>query len=103
MAKPWTPISLVVGTVGLGGCALGPTELAFILAIVVLLFGATRLPQLGRALGETLRSFRSATEDEEKKQRKALEDKKVAQIEDARVEPVERAGENDKEHSSKLQ
>ena len=29
-----------------------------LLAIVLLLFGATRLPQLGRGLGESIRNFR---------------------------------------------
>jgi sec-independent protein translocase protein TatA len=39
-------------------CGLGTWELLIVLAIVVLLFGAARLPQLGKALGETVRSFK---------------------------------------------
>ena len=35
----------------LSGCAIGTTELILIFAITFLVFGATRLPQLGRALG----------------------------------------------------
>ena len=38
----------------LGGCTFGPQELIIILAIVVLLFGASRLPQL-EAAGITCR------------------------------------------------
>ncbi|MFL5276562.1 MAG: twin-arginine translocase TatA/TatE family subunit [Myxococcales bacterium] len=37
-------------------------ELLIILAVLVLLFGATRLPQLGEALGKGIRSFKRATE-----------------------------------------
>ena len=49
---------------------LGPTELLIILAIVVVLFGASRLAGLGGALGRGIREFReeSTTRDEKKKQ-----------------------------------
>lgn len=39
---------------------LGVPELLFILAIVLVIFGASRLPQIGRGLGEGIRNFRSA-------------------------------------------
>jgi len=42
---------------------LGPLELAIILVIVVLVFGAGKLPELGSALGKTLREFKSATRE----------------------------------------
>jgi sec-independent protein translocase protein TatA len=35
-------------------------ELLIILLVLVLLFGANKLPQLGQGLGEGLRSFRKA-------------------------------------------
>ena len=35
-------------------------ELIIILLVVVLLFGANKLPQLGQGLGEGIRSFRKA-------------------------------------------
>ena len=44
-------------------------ELIIILLVLVLLFGASKLPQLGQGLGEGLKSFRkafrSAQEDDE--------------------------------------
>lgn len=50
---------------------IGLTELLVILLIVVLIFGAGRLPQLGRGIGEGIRNFkdslRGAAEDEKKK------------------------------------
>jgi sec-independent protein translocase protein TatA len=47
---------------------LGMGELIIILLIVVVLFGANRLPQLGKGLGEGIRSFKKSFggEDDEK-------------------------------------
>ncbi len=42
---------------------LGPLELGLILLIVILVFGAGKLPELGGAVGKTLREFRQATKD----------------------------------------
>ena len=38
--------------------ALGLPELAIILVIVVVIFGASRLPQLGKGIGEGIRNFK---------------------------------------------
>ena len=43
---------------------LGPTELLIILGIVILLFGARKLPELAKGLGQGLKEFTSATKDE---------------------------------------
>ena len=40
---------------------LGPTELLIILAVLVLLFGATKLPELARGSGRALRIFTAET------------------------------------------
>ena len=47
---------------------LGMGELVVILLIVVILFGASKLPQLGAGLGQGIRSFKKSFggEDEEK-------------------------------------
>lgn len=37
---------------------LGVTELVIILVIVIVLFGASRLPQIGRGLGEGISNFK---------------------------------------------
>ena len=39
---------------------LGLPELLVILLIVILIFGASKLPQLGRGLGEGLRNFKDS-------------------------------------------
>lgn len=50
---------------------LGTTELIIILVIVMVVFGASRLPQLGKGLGSGMRNFRDALKgeggDDEKK------------------------------------
>ena len=40
---------------------LGPTELIVILAIIMLLFGAAKLPKLAKSLGESAKEFKNAT------------------------------------------
>jgi sec-independent protein translocase protein TatA len=42
---------------------LGVPELLVILAIVVLIFGASRLPELGRGIGKGIKNFKDATRD----------------------------------------
>jgi sec-independent protein translocase protein TatA len=44
----------------------GFQELLIILIIVVIIFGASRLPQLGKGLGEGIRNFKSAVKTGEK-------------------------------------
>jgi len=40
--------------------SIGIPELLLILVIVLVIFGAGKLPQLGRGIGEGIRNFRSA-------------------------------------------
>lgn len=39
--------------------SLGATEIGVILLIIIILFGAKRLPQIGRSVGEGIREFRN--------------------------------------------
>ena len=39
---------------------LGPMEMIIILAIVVLIFGANRLPELGRGIGAGIKNFKTS-------------------------------------------
>jgi sec-independent protein translocase protein TatA len=47
-----------------------------ILLAVVLLFGAKRLPELGKSLGDTVREFTKTKEERDEEARKELEKKK---------------------------
>jgi sec-independent protein translocase protein TatA len=42
---------------------LGLPELLVILVIVVLIFGANRLPQLGRGVGSAIKNFKDGLKD----------------------------------------
>ncbi len=46
---------------------LGMGELLVILVIVIVIFGATRLPQLGRGLGEGISNFRDGLKGKDDK------------------------------------
>jgi len=43
---------------------LGATEIIIVLAVVMLLFGSTRLPKLARSMGEASREFRAGTRND---------------------------------------
>jgi len=45
---------------------VGPTELIIILVIVLIIFGAGKLPDIGTAIGKGIRNFKKATKDEDK-------------------------------------
>ena len=59
--------------------SLGPTELLLILAIIVLLFGASRLGSIGGALGQSIREFRKSARDPEEEARKREEERLKAE------------------------
>jgi sec-independent protein translocase protein TatA len=44
---------------------LGVMELLIISGVVVLLFGAKKLPQLGGAIGESIKNFKKGVRDDE--------------------------------------
>jgi sec-independent protein translocase protein TatA len=43
--------------------SLGLPELIIILIIIILIFGANRLPEIGRGIGKGIRNFKDATRD----------------------------------------
>ena len=60
--------------------AIGPVSLIIIGLIALLIFGPKKLPSLGRAMGTTLREFRSATkgltdDDDDLDKKKVIEHK----------------------------
>jgi sec-independent protein translocase protein TatA len=44
---------------------IGIPELIIILMIIILIFGANRLPEIGRGIGKGIRNFKDATKDGE--------------------------------------
>lgn len=49
---------------------LGMPELIVILVIIVIIFGAGKLPEIGTGIGKGIKNFKNATTDEEKKKLK---------------------------------
>ncbi len=49
--------------------SIGPTELLLILLIVIIIFGARKLPDLGKSLGDGIRNFKKSmsTKDDDDK------------------------------------
>ncbi len=55
-----------------------PMHLLLILIVVLIIFGPSKLPELGRAIGKSIREFKNATSKEKEEQTKQL----TASIED---------------------
>ena len=86
---------------------LGVPELVIILLIVVLIFGASRLPQIGEALGKGIQNFKKGVtkggegDDDEVVDvtpQKQIDSEPVARVQNAEVEQVEEVSAPD--HSS---
>jgi len=50
---------------------LGLPELLVILAIILIIFGPKKLPEIGKALGSTVRELRKSSQGEEAKEKDA--------------------------------
>jgi len=62
---------------------LGPGEIVLVLIIALIVFGPGRLPEIGAALGKTIREFREAsTQITEEFTREIEETKRVTQVEE---------------------
>ncbi len=64
---------MIQTTLAIGG--LGTTELVAIAVVIFLLFGATRLPQLAKALGQSKRAFKDGLDEGEEEARKDTREK----------------------------
>ena len=73
--------------------SLGPMELALLLGLAVLVFGPSRLPGLGRSLGDAIRGFKKGMDGEEEDPKK---DKAKEQIASADTESKTAAPEKEK-------
>lgn len=53
------------------------TQLLIVLLIVVLLFGAKKIPELAKGLGKGIKTFKSEMDSDEKKEPKGIEEESV--------------------------
>ena len=85
---------------------IGPPEIILILLVLVLLFGAKKLPELARGSGRALRIFKSETkglmdEDEDDSSKKTEEQKQIdSQRSTPEARPVETSVESPVEQRS---
>ncbi len=52
---------------------IGTTELLIIFAVVVLLFGSKKLPELGGAVGESIKNFKKGIRSENDNKKEGLD------------------------------
>jgi sec-independent protein translocase protein TatA len=57
---------------------LGLPELLVILAIVIVIFGANRLPGLGRGIGDAIRGFKEGIKTDDEKDEKNDKNRKAS-------------------------
>jgi sec-independent protein translocase protein TatA len=50
---------------------LGIPELLIILTIIILIFGANRLPEIGRGIGKGIKNFKNATKESSEAEEKS--------------------------------
>jgi sec-independent protein translocase protein TatA len=72
---------------------IGLPEMAVILVIALLVFGPKKLPEIGRSLGKTLKSFQDASKEFEAEIKRGAEqaDSSAEKPMEARIEQVEPA------------
>lgn len=54
---------------------LGVTELTLILFIILIIFGAGKLPEIGAGMGKAIKNFKSATKNPEDTEKDKIEEK----------------------------
>tara|TARA_R110002111_G_scaffold183552_1_gene249278 strand:+ start:326 stop:565 length:240 start_codon:yes stop_codon:yes gene_type:complete len=75
-------LAIIAGIFG-----LGTTELVVILIILLVLFGGAKLPGLAKGLGQSIKEFKKATNEEEEKE-------KTTKDETKQVDPKDTHGNN---------
>jgi sec-independent protein translocase protein TatA len=55
---------------------IGMPELIIILVIILIIFGAGKLPEIGSGIGKAIKNFRGASSEDEKKDPEKIEENK---------------------------
>lgn len=42
---------------------IGPTELIIILVVILMIFGPSKLPEIGKSIGKSIKEFKKASKD----------------------------------------
>lgn len=54
-----------------------PTQIIFVVAIIFLLFGSTKLPQLAKSIGQTQKAFKDGMREAEQEEQLELQQKQI--------------------------
>jgi sec-independent protein translocase protein TatA len=71
---------------------VGPVELLIVLAVILLLFGSKKLPELAKGMGQAAKEFRSGLHDEHESpavERSDAVDPKAVEATTVETKPVE--------------
>ena len=60
---------------------IGMPELIIILVIILIIFGAGKLPEIGAGMGKAIKNFKGATAEVEKKDNEKIEGQKESEKE----------------------
>ncbi len=66
-------------------------ELLVILLIIVLLFGAKKIPELAKGLGSGIKNFKKAMKEDEEEQPKELKAEKTPTVEEKPTQQTQKA------------
>lgn len=70
---------------------MGWPEITIVIVLVILLFGAKKLPELARGVGKSIKEFKKATANIEEEVRTAIEDEPKASAPRSSVEDKEKS------------
>jgi len=65
---------------------MGPWEVGIILLIILIVFGVGKLPQVGGAIGKSIKEFRKARSGEDEEDKSKDKDKDVAKSNEVETE-----------------
>jgi sec-independent protein translocase protein TatA len=68
---------------------VGGTELLILLTIILLFFGAKRVPELGKSLGKSMREFRKGASEEDTDEARELRERGELPRDEQASRPVE--------------
>ena len=83
---------------------LGPMEIVLILVVILVVFGVGKLPQVGSALGKSIRAFKegeSGEDEEEVKKPRRKQARRTTRKAKVKAETETEAGQDDGEGTAK--
>lgn len=79
---------------------IGPWEIVILVLIILLVFGARRLPEIGRGLGKGMREFKDAITGKEERRREAKEPPELRASAVEEDEPVGAGSERERDRTA---